>query len=213
MNTLHFVRSIALIPVLAMNNGVKADDPLDYGSGYEADDVVSGSLDEVITANSTNDYLCGSLILQLTSGWFIQSLFLKHGTIQNQFQFEPVSGGKKRFRPTGFGNTLLHVRQPTGYLAYSNLYPSGYPIDFLLTVVQAGGVNETSFRIRKKTCNIAALGEVELSQLTGNPLSYHLQNSERDDTTTIFHWFDSAFFTPAYLVMPAPQASDGVFYP
>ena len=157
-----------------------------------------------IEATQANDYLCGSLVVQLADGWKIIEIGLEQGTIQNQFQFRKTNAEDEFYKPIGLGDNLLHVRQSTGYTHVSRVYLKSYSIDFVLTIAQDAGINEVTYRVQKSVCNGYKVGSVEMTHIRGNEVASHIQQSEQDDTTWKVHWLSSRFFTPAYLLIPAP---------
>ncbi len=157
-----------------------------------------------VNATKANDYLCGSLVVLIADGWKITQIEMKQGTIQNQFQFRKTDDENKFYKPNGLGDNLLHVRQSTGYTNISRVYLKNHAIDFVLTITQDAGINEVNYSVKKSVCNGYKVGEVEITQISGNEVPYHLQRPEQDDTTWKVHWLSSRFFTPAYLLIPAP---------
>ena len=152
-----------------------------------------------------NDYLCGTLSIQVPEGYRIQTVEVRHGSIQNQEYFVQEEGGSF-FHPNEFGTQSLLIKQGTGFLSYSRLYLRSYPIDFDLTLTD--GQYESSYTITKGTCNAVQLGRVSLEHNGGQPLAYHLIQSQRDDVTWAVHGIDSAYFTPAFLTIPISSSSD-----
>ncbi|WP_422139046.1 hypothetical protein [Endozoicomonas sp. ALC020] len=165
-----------------------------------------GLTEESITKPyQANDFLCGSIIVEVKDGWSIEQVRLNKGTIQNQFQFAEQQT-KELFFPTQLGGGLLHVRQSTGVNEFTRLYPFSDPVDFELTVSQAGQVNQTKYRITKGICSEIKLGEVKVELKEGNDISYYVQPVVQDDTTGRF-WqaWRFEYYTPAYMVIPSPE--------
>ena len=151
-----------------------------------------------------NDYLCGSLTVQVPYDWKIVNVRVNQGSIQNQFQFSQDDSDSSLYLPkeNKQGGNLLQIRQSTGISGYSRTYVTSYPIDIDLTLAQDGLFNEVTYRITKNVCNAIQVGDVEVTHTSGNPVNYKLINSEQDDTTGLVHKLSSRFYTPAYLVLP-----------
>lgn len=154
------------------------------------------------TDRQANDHLCGSLNIQIPGDMSIHSVLMKQGSIQNQFQYQYVEEGL--YVPKEENTKILEIRQLTGFLPISRAYPLSYPIDIELTLSQPGGINKTTYIVQKGTCNSLQAGRVKAELKEGNPLDYHVQDSELDDQMTPFlHGRHTEFYTPAHLIIPA----------
>ena len=173
------------------------------GDGVHGTLNVLNSALTIVRETLANDYLCGSLVIQVPHDWKIVNVRVNYGSIQNQFQFSQDPDDSDLYFPNDFGGNLLEIRQSTGILISSRLYPLNYPIDIDLKLAQKGQFNEVSYRVTKRVCNFLQVGGVEVTHTDGNPVHYNIINPVQDDTTWIIHRLNSCYFTPAYLLIPA----------
>ena len=155
---------------------------------------------------NANDYVCGSVNIQVQGDWKIKSVKVHEGTIQNQFQFR--DNGRSTFKPKFENTRFIQVKQATGYTDTARTYVFTHPIDVDVTLVQIDGANETTYRVQKGTCNAVQLGKVKMKFLDGIDLPYFIRQSERDDQTWFVHSIRSEYYTPANILIPSNIVSD-----
>lgn len=155
---------------------------------------------------AANDYHCGAVNVSLAEGWRIEGVSILEGSIQNQFQFNKSDIAATVFKPNKYTRNSIQVRQLTGFFIWSNVFWTEDPINMILSIRHVKSNLEFSFNITKEICTFYDQGEVSVKQLTGDQtLSYKIQDSERDDLLDIRYSVSSAFYTPAYVLIPDPD--------
>ena len=141
-----------------------------------------------------NDYACGMMTLTTENGFFIESVEVKHGSIQNDSQFNLIADNiytPKRPRNVN----LLLIKQITGWTKASNAYITELPIDFYVTV--SNGEKTSTLNIQKKTCTMYSYGKAQASVISGDHVPYDLVNVETDKNAPNLGFFSSAYGKPA----------------
>ena len=148
-----------------------------------------------------NDYVCGMVTLSLENGWYIHSVLVNNGSIQNHMQFDQQIDDHEDtiYLPKNKTSTnLLMVKQMTGWFVGSNIYWLHNPVDFLVTV--SDGEQSSTISVQKSACTLYRYGEVKTSIVDGDSVPLCLTNVSPDpNTDTVSAKTSSAYGSPALL--------------
>ncbi len=148
-----------------------------------------------------NDYVCGMLTLSLENGWYIDSVLVNRGSIQNHMQFEQQVDDNEDtiYLPKNKTSTnLLMVKQMTGWFVASNIYWLHNPVDFLVTV--SDGDSSSTISVQKSACTLYRYGAVKASVINGDDVPLCISNVSPDpNTDRVSAKASSAYGSPALL--------------
>lgn len=146
-----------------------------------------------------NDYVCGMMTLTTEDGFYIDSVMVNRGSIQNDSQFEHI--GNDVYVPKNRGITnLLLIRQMTGWSTAGSAYISNSPIDFLVSV--SDGRKSSTIHIVKSSCTLYSYGRASASVSKGDDVSFCLTNSGTDAKVSTLSALTSAYGKPALIRIP-----------
>ncbi len=146
-----------------------------------------------------NDYVCGMITLTTEDGFYIDSVLVNQGSIQNDSQFEHI--GDDLYVPKNRGITnLLLVKQMTGWSAAGSAYISNNPVDFYVSV--SDGRKSSTIHVVKNSCTLYSYGRASASISKGSDLSFCLTNSGTDAKVSTISALTSAYGKPALIRIP-----------
>ena len=146
-----------------------------------------------------NDYVCGMMTLTTEDGYYIDSVLVNQGSIQNDSQFEHI--GDNLYVPKNRGLTnLLLVKQMTGWTTAGSAYVTENPIDFYVTV--SDGRQTSTINIQKSSCTLYSYGKAHASVIKGDDVSFCLTNSGTDSKVSTLTALTAAYGKPALMRVP-----------
>ncbi|WBA88194.1 hypothetical protein [Endozoicomonas sp. GU-1] len=146
-----------------------------------------------------NDYVCGMMTLTTEDGYYIDSVLVNQGSIQNDSQFEHI--GDNLFVPKNRGITnLLLVKQMTGWSTAGSAYITENPIDLFVTV--SDGRQTSTINVQKSSCTLYSYGKAQASIIKGDDVSFCLTNSGTDSKVSTITALTSAYGKPALMRIP-----------
>ncbi len=146
-----------------------------------------------------NDYVCGMMTLTTEDGYYIDSVLVNQGSIQNDSQFEHI--GDNLYVPKNRGITnLLLVKQMTGWTTAGSAYITENPIDFYVTV--SDGRQTSTINFQKSSCTLYSYGKAHASVIKGDDVSFCLTNSGTDSKVSTLTALTSAYGKPALMRIP-----------
>ncbi|KEI70377.1 hypothetical protein GV64_06215 [Endozoicomonas elysicola] len=146
-----------------------------------------------------NDYVCGMMTLTTEDGYYIDSVLVNQGSIQNDSQFEHI--GDNLYVPKNRGITnLLLVKQMTGWTTAGSAYITENPIDFYVTV--SDGRQTSTINIQKSSCTLWNYGKAHASVIKGDDISFCLTNSGTDSKVSTLTALTAAYGKPALMRIP-----------
>ena len=146
-----------------------------------------------------NDYVCGMMTVSLEDGWYIDSVIVNQGSIQNDSQFEHI--GDNIFIPKNRGLTnLLMVKQTTGWTTAANSYVLENPVDFYLTV--SDGREMSTLNLQKSSCTLYSYGKASVSVVKGDEVQSCVTNAGTDTKVSTLTAITSAYGKPALVRIP-----------
>ncbi|MFK0574015.1 hypothetical protein [Endozoicomonas sp.] len=147
-----------------------------------------------------NDYICGLMTVTLEDGWYVDSVMLNQGSIQNDSQFEHIGDNLYVPRNRGITNLLL-VKQMTGWTTAGSAYVTENPIDFYVTV--SDGRQTSTINVQKSSCTLYSYGKAHASFVRGDDVSYCLTNPSSDSKVSgLASTFTSAYGKPGLMRIP-----------
>ena len=149
---------------------------------------------------AANDYACGIYHLNLEDGWYIDSVLMNQGSIQNSFQFDHIGDNLYIPKSRGLTNQLM-VKQITGLMTASNIYYTEKPIDFYVTV--SDGRQTSTLLVQKGACTLYNVGPTNVSVVKGDDVPFCLMDPSPDTNipqayTKVF----ASYSTPAFMLLP-----------
>ena len=146
-----------------------------------------------------NDYVCGMMTLTTEDGFYIDSVLVAQGSIQNDSQFEHI--GDSIYVPKNRGITnLLLIKQMTGWSTAGSAYMSNSPIDFYVSV--SDGRKSSTIHVVKSSCTLYSYGRASASVNKGDDVSFCLTNSGTDAKVSTVSALTSAYGKPALMRIP-----------
>ena len=146
-----------------------------------------------------NDYVCGMMTLTTEDGYYIDSVLVNQGSIQNDSQFEHI--GDNLYVPKNRGITnLLLVKQMTGWTTAGSAYITENPIDLFVTV--SDGRQTSTINVQKSSCTLYSYGKAHASVIKGDDVSFCLTNSGTDSKVSTITALTSAYGKPALMRIP-----------
>ena len=146
-----------------------------------------------------NDYVCGMMTLTTEDGFYIDSVLVAQGSIQNDSQFEHI--GDNIYVPKNRGITnLLLIKQMTGWSTAGSAYLSNSPIDFYVSV--SDGRKSSTIHVVKSSCTLYSYGRASASVNKGDDVSFCLTNSGTDAKVSTVSALTSAYGKPALMRIP-----------
>lgn len=146
-----------------------------------------------------NDYVCGMMTLTTEDGFYIDSVMVSRGSIQNDSQFEHI--GDDIYVPKNRGITnLLLIKQTTGWSTAGSAYISNSPIDFQVSV--SDGRKSSTVHVVKSSCTPYSYGRASASVSKGDDVSFCLTNSGTDAKVSTLTALTSAYGKPALIRIP-----------
>ncbi|WP_172807599.1 hypothetical protein [Endozoicomonas ascidiicola] len=146
-----------------------------------------------------NDYACGMLTVALEDGWYVDSVVVNQGSIQNDHQFEHI--GDNIFVPKNRGLTnLLMIKQITGWSTAANSYILENPVDFYLTV--SDGREVSTLNVQKNSCTPYSYGKAYVSVVKGSEVPVCVTNASTDGKVSTLTAITSAYGKPAQIRIP-----------
>ncbi len=146
-----------------------------------------------------NDYVCGMMTLTTEDGFYIDSVMVSRGSIQNDSQFEHI--GNDIYVPKNRGITnLLLIKQTTGWSTAGSTYVSDSPIDFQVSV--SDGRKSSTVHVVKSSCTLYSYGRASVSVSKGDDVSFCLTNSGTDGKVSTLTALTSAYGKPALIRIP-----------
>ncbi|WP_299728617.1 hypothetical protein [uncultured Endozoicomonas sp.] len=146
-----------------------------------------------------NDYACGMLTVALEDGWYVDSVVVNQGSIQNDHQFEHI--GDNIFVPKNRGLTnLLMIKQITGWSTAANSYILENPVDFYLTV--SDGREVSTLNVQKNSCTPYSYGKAYVSVVKGSEVPVCVTNASTDGKVSTLTAITSAYGKPAQVRIP-----------
>ena len=146
-----------------------------------------------------NDYVCGMMTLATEDGFYIESVLVNQGSIQNDSQFEHIGGDLYVPKNRGITNLLL-VKQMTGWTTAGSTYITENPIDFYVTV--SDGRQTSTISIQKSACTLYSYGKAHASVVKGDDVPFCLTNSDTDSKVSTLTALTSAYGKPALMRIP-----------
>lgn len=151
----------------------------------------------------SNNYLCGSIAVSMNEGWYIQSIDLKHGSLQNTFMFNKLSD--TIYSPK-YPTNITIIKQDTHWRV-SDISLQTIPLEFNLTITN--GDHTSTFYVKKDACTNYNLGKALVKLEYGENLPFMLKNSQANpESYTLSSILTSAFASPAMLIIPSNQQID-----
>ena len=146
-----------------------------------------------------NDYVCGMITLTTEDGFYIDSVMVSRGSIQNDSQFEHI--GDDIYVPKNRGITnLLLIKQTTGWSTAGSAYISSSPIDFHVSV--SDGRKSSTVHVVKSSCTLYSYGRASASVSKGDDVSFCLTNAGTDAKVSTLTALTSAYGKPALIRIP-----------
>ncbi|USE37860.1 hypothetical protein [Endozoicomonas sp. SCSIO W0465] len=146
-----------------------------------------------------NDYVCGMMTLTTEDGYYIDSVLINQGSIQNDSQFEHI--GDNLYVPKSRGITnLLLVKQMSGWSTAGSAYITENPIDLFVTV--SDGRQTSTINVQKSSCTLYSYGKAHASVIKGDDVSFCLTNSGTDSKVSTITTLTSAYGKPALMRIP-----------
>ncbi|WP_257294267.1 hypothetical protein [Endozoicomonas sp. YOMI1] len=146
-----------------------------------------------------NDYVCGMMTLTTEDGYYIDSVLVNQGSIQNDSQFDHI--GDNLYVPKNRGITnLLLVKQMTGWTTAGSAYITENPIDLFVTV--SDGRQTSTINVQKSSCTLYSYGKAQASVIKGDDVSFCLTNSGTDSKVSTITALTSAYGKPALMRIP-----------
>ncbi|WP_257285463.1 hypothetical protein [Endozoicomonas sp. SESOKO1] len=146
-----------------------------------------------------NDYVCGMMSLTTEDGYYIDSVLVNQGSIQNDSQFEHI--GDNLYVPKNRGITnLLLVKQMSGWTTAGSAYITENPIDLFVTV--SDGRQTSTINVQKSSCTLYSYGKAQASVIKGDDVSFCLTNSGTDSKVSTITALTSAYGKPALMRIP-----------
>ena len=188
-----FSRTLSSIPYNPLIEFQKSNRYLNRASGSI---ILSQALRLLPVAN---DYVCGMMTLTTEDGFYIDSVMVSRGSIQNDSQFEHI--GDDIYVPKNRGITnLLLIKQTTGWSTAGSAYISSSPIDFQVSV--SDGRKSSTVHVVKSSCTPYSYGRASASVSKGDDVSFCLTNSGTDAKVSTLTALTSAYGKPALIRIP-----------
>ena len=188
-----FSRTLSAIPYNPLIEFQKSNRYLNRASGSI---ILSQALRLLPVAN---DYVCGMMTLTTEDGFYIDSVMVSRGSIQNDSQFEHI--GDDIYVPKNRGITnLLLIKQTTGWSTAGSAYISSSPIDFQVSV--SDGRKSSTVHVVKSSCTPYSYGRASASVSKGDDVSFCLTNSGTDAKVSTLTALTSAYGKPALIRIP-----------
>ena len=188
-----FSRTLSSIPYNPLIEFQKSNRYLNRASGSI---ILSQALRLLPVAN---DYVCGMMTLTTEDGFYIDSVMVSRGSIQNDSQFEHI--GDDIYVPKNRGITnLLLIKQSTGWSTAGSAHITNSPIDFQVSV--SDGRKSSTVHVVKSSCTLYSYGRASASVSKGDDVSFCLTNSGTDAKVSTLTALTAAYGKPALIRIP-----------